>query len=185
VPAAPPEPGQPAPAAGPAQPPEWLAATARGRLGQQQRLQRAHERLQELHASNQRKWPSKRKAKDRVVVSVSDPEAVVGRDQEKVFRPLYNVQVFDDLDSPLILGYGVFAQQNDSGVLGRMLQRVRQQVGHGLALVLTDASYAGGADLAAAEQAGVTVYAPVPGDGVKNPKKIPKRDFVWPASEQV
>jgi len=43
-----------------------------------------------------------------------------------------------------------------------------------------------GADLAAAAvAAGVTVYAPVPGDGVENPKQIPKRDFVWVASEQV
>jgi CheY-like chemotaxis protein len=166
-----------------AEPPEWLAGTAGGRLQQQQRLQRAQQRLHELHASNQRKWPSKRKAKDQIVVSVLDPEAVVGRDKEKVFRPLYNVQIFDDLDSPLILGYGLFAQQNDSGLLGPMLQRTEQQVGHRLNLVLVDASYAGGADLAEAERAGVRVYAPVPGDGVKEPKQIPKREFVWQASE--
>src|SRR5262249_30656566 len=43
---------------------------------------------------------------------------------------------------------------------------------------------AGGADLAAAEREGVTVYAPVPGDGVKNPKQIPKREFAWQAAER-
>jgi hypothetical protein len=182
---APAEPVEPAGSAEPAEPPQWLAATACGRLEQQQRLQRADERLQELHASNQRKWPSKRKKASAIVVSVSDPASVVGRDKEKVFRPLYNVQIFDDLDSPLILGYGVFAQQNDSGVLGQMLERVKQQVGHALGVALADASYAGGADLAAAERAGVTVYAPVPGDGVKEPKQIPKREFVWAAAEQV
>jgi hypothetical protein len=171
--------------AAPAKPPAWLAETVRGRFEQQQRLERAQERLKELHAYNQRKWASKRKAADRIVVSVGDPEAVVGRDKEKVFRPLYNVQLFADLDSPLILGYGVFAQQNDNGILETMLARVKQQVGHGLQLVLADTSYAGGADLAAAAQAGVTVYAPVPGDSVENPKQIPKRDFVWLASEQV
>src|SRR5205807_6825980 len=31
---------------------------------------------------------------------------------------------------------------------------------------------------------GVTVYAPVPGDGVENPKQIPKREFTWQAAEQ-
>jgi hypothetical protein len=142
------------------------------------------QRLHELQARNQRKWASKRKAADQMVVSVGDGEAFVGRDKEKVFRPLYNVQLFDDLDSPLILGYGVFAQQNDNGLLGTMLTRVKQQVGHGLHVLLADSSYASGADLAAAFAAGVTVYAPVPGDGVKNPRQIPKRDFKWDASAQ-
>jgi transposase len=165
-------------------PPAWLAASAVGRRQQQRRRQRAQQRLAELRGQEQQKWPSKRKSAAALVVSWSDPEAVVGRDKEKVFRPLYNVQVFDDLDSPLILGYEVFAQQNDAGVLGAMLERVRQQVGHGLQVALVDAAYAGGADLAAAARQGVTVYAPVPGDGVEKPKQIPKRDFTWLASEQ-
>jgi hypothetical protein len=156
----------------------------RGRRQQRQRLERAQRRLHELHGRNQQKWASKRKAADAIVVSPSDPEAVVGRDKEKVFRPLYNVQVVDDLDSPLILGYAVLAQQNDSGVLGALLERVRQQVGHGLQEVLVDAAYAGGADLAAAARQGVTVYAPVPGDGVAKPKQIPKREFTWQADAQ-
>jgi hypothetical protein len=138
----------------------------------------------ELHCQNQQKWASKRKAAAAIVVSLSDPEAVVGRDKEKVYRPLYNVQVVADLDSPLVLAYEVFAQQNDAGVLGELLARVRQQVGHGLAVMLADTAYAGGADLAAAAREGVTVYAPVPGDGVEKPKQIPKREFVWQAAEQ-
>lgn len=84
--------------------PAWLAGTVRGRRQQLQRGQRAHERLQELHAANGRKWASKRKPAKDIVVRPADPEAAVGRDKEKGFRPLYNVQVFDDLDSPLILG---------------------------------------------------------------------------------
>jgi len=184
VPAVVSQPQQPVAALAPAQP-AWLAATPAGRQQQQRRLQEALARLHELHADNQRKWPSKRKAKERIFVSLSDPEATVGRDKEKVFRPLYNVQLFDDLDSPLILGYAALSQQNDSGVLGWMLTRVEQLVGHRLKEVLVDASYAGGGDLAAAQQADVTVYAPVPGDGVKNPKQIPKREFVWQAAQQV
>ena len=171
------------PAAAPARP-AWLAASAAGRQQQQRRLERARARLQELQALERKKWASKRKADEAVVVSPADPEAVVGRDKEKVYRPLYNVQVFDDLDSPLILAYDVFAQQNDTGVVGAMLAQVRQRVGHGLEVLLADGSYAGGADLAAAAREGVTVYAPVPGDGVEKPKQIPKREFTWLAAEQ-
>jgi transposase len=165
-------------------PPKWMAPSARGRQQQHQRLEQAQEHMKELQSRNEKKWTSKRRATDAIVLSLGDVEAVVGRDKEKVYRPLYNVQVVDDLDSPLILGYAVFAQQNDAGVLGSMLAQVQQQVGHGLKVMLTDAAYAGGPDLAAAERAGVTVYAPVPGDGVKEPKQIPKREFTWLATEE-
>jgi transposase len=169
--------------AGPAAP-QWLASSAQGRRQQQQRLARAQERMQELQGLNQKKWASKRRAADAIVLSLGDPEAVVARDKEKVYRPLYNVQVVDDLDSPLIVGYAVFAQQHDTGVLGQLLAHVRRQLGHGLEVLLVDTAYAGGADLAAAEREGVTVYAPVPGDGVDQPKQIPKREFTWQAAEQ-
>jgi transposase len=174
----------PAEPAEPASRPAWLAGTAAGRRQQQRRLERARRRLEELQARERHKRASKRKAAGAVVVNPSEPEAVVARDKEKVYRPLYNVQFLDDLDSPLILGYGAFAQQNDTGLLPEMLAQARQQVGHGLRVLLADGSYAGGADLAAADRAGVTVYAPVPGDGVKNPKQIPKRDFAWQAAGQ-
>jgi transposase len=164
--------------------PRWLAPSASGRRHQQRRLERAQLRMEELHGHNQRKWPSKRRASDTIVLSLGDPEAVVARDKEKVYRPLYNVQIVDDLDSPLILGYGVFAQQNDTGLLATLLAQVRRQLGHGLAVLLVDTAYAGGADLAAAAREGVAVYAPVPGDGVEQPKQIPKREFTWQAAEQ-
>lgn len=164
--------------------PAWLAAAPAGRQQQQQRLAQARRRLHELHGNNQQKWLSKQKKADAIVVSLSDPEAVVGRDKEKVFRPLYNVQVLADLDSPLILGYAVFAQQNDAGVLGAMLAQARQQLGQSLDVVLVDSAYASGADLAVAQREDVTVYAPVPSDGVAKPKQIPKREFTWSAVEQ-
>jgi transposase len=186
VPEAPPPPVPDTPrqvAAAPA-PAAWLAPSMAGRRQQLQRLQQAVLRMQELQANNQKKWASKQKAADGIFVSLSDPEAVVGRDKEKVFRPLYNVQVVDDLDSPLILAYDVFAQQSDAGLLGPMLMQAQGYLHHGLEVVLTDASYAGGRDLAVAEAKGVTLYAPVPGDGAVNPKQIPKREFRWQEQEQ-
>jgi transposase len=161
----------------------WMAKTPVGRRTQQRRMKQAQQRMEALQTRNRGKRSSKRKAADKVLVSVSDPEAAVGRDKEKVYRPLYNVQVVDDLDSPLILGYEVFAQQNDAGLLATMLARLKEGLGHPLRTLLADTAYAGGADLAAAMQAGVMVYAPTPTDGNKKEKQIPKSQFRWLVEE--
>jgi transposase len=191
VPPAAPEPSARPPAATaadtPAVPPRrpaWMATTAAGRQRQQQRLERARQRLSELHGSNQTKWPSKPKKATAIVVSPADPQAVVARDKDKVYRPLYNMPIVEDLDSPLILGYDVFAQPNDTGVLAALLARFAAQAGHALQELLSDGPYASGADLAAAQAGGGTVSAPVPGDGVETPKQIPKRELTWPVAEQ-
>src|SRR6266511_3707799 len=94
----------------------------------------------------------------RLVISASDPEAALGLDKEKVFRPLYNVQLIDDLDTPFILSYAVFAQPNDAGLVGALLLRAQELLGQRLRELLADTAYVGGADLQAAATAGVTVY---------------------------
>lgn len=162
----------------PAHLPAWIAPTLAGRQRQRQRLEKARARMEERQAYNRGKRAAKQKAAVKIVVSLSDPEAAVGRDKDKVYRPLYNVPVVDDLDSPFVLGYDVLAQQNDAGVLGTMLDRVAQALGHPLGVLLADGSYAGGADLAAAQAAGVTVYAPLPA-AEQSPRQIPKKEFVW------
>lgn len=164
--------------------PRWLAPTAEGQRRQREQLRRAQGRLEELQRRNAGKRASKRVTQQRVVVSPSDPEAALGRDKEGVYRPLYNVQVVDDLDSPFVLAYGVFAQPNDAGLLGPMTQRLKEIFGCPVAVLLADSAYAGGADLAVAVEQGVTLYAPPPADGACPEKQIPKRDFVWLASEE-
>jgi transposase len=163
--------------------PHWRAAQPAGRRRQRQRLARAQARLQELQARNRGKRASKRKAAAKVVVSLSDPEAALGRDKEGVYRPLYNVQVVDDLDSPLVLAYEVFAQPNDAGLLEPLRQRLRVALGHDLQVLLADTAYAGGADLAAAQAAGVTVLAPLPRQAPGG-KYLPKSAFTWLPSAQ-
>jgi transposase len=160
--------------------PAWLAATARGRQQQQRRLQRAQTeraRRQQRHA---RKRASKRQKRERIVVSLSDPEAALGRDKQGVYRPLDNVQVLDDLDSPFVLAYDVFARPNDAGALGPLLGRAHQALGHGLEALLADTAYAGGADRACAQAAGVTVYAPRPQEAAG--PYLAKGAFTWEAA---
>lgn len=183
-------------AAAPPAVPYWMAKRPHGRQAQRQRFVKAQGQLAKRHARNRGKRPSKQTPAAKVVVSTSDVEAALGLDKDKVFRPLYNVQVVDDLDAPFILGYGVFAQPNDAGLLGAMLRRVRALTGHDLEEVLADKAYAGGVDLKAAADAGVTVYAPLPqeagakgqakarGKGKAKAKYLPKSAFVWQAEEQ-
>jgi Transposase DDE domain len=106
---------------------------------------------------------AKRRSDDRLVICPSEPEAVLGRDQCKVFRPLDNVQRARDLESPLILGFAVLPQANDAGCLGRLLERAQQLGGHELKEAVVDSSYAGQVDLKVAQQKGAVVYAPAPG----------------------
>jgi transposase len=169
-------------AAAPAARPAWMAKRPAGRTRQQRRLAQAQQEMARRQARNGGKRPSKQTARAKLVLSAADPEAALGLDKEKVFRPLYNVQVVDDLDSPLVLGYEVFAQPNDAGLLGGLLRRTKELVGHRLQAVLVDPAYAGGADLKAAAVAGVTVYASPPQEA-KGPQ-LPKSAFTWLAGEQ-
>ena len=112
------------------------------------------------HAQNARRPRDKRQDPEKIVISTSDFEAALGRDKEKVFRPLYNLQVVQDLESPLVLGYEVFAQATDAGTLMPLRQRVHDLTGVWLERLLADAGYASALDLFDCAQAGVDLYAP-------------------------
>ncbi len=147
--------------------------------------------MDELQAENANRTSSKRRKPEKVVVSVSEPEAVPGRDKLKTFRPLYNVQLMYDLDSAFITAYELFARQNDPGTIGPMLDRSVELAGKKPRIVLGDSAYAGGPDLSLCEQAGVTVYAPVSKNdfseakGKKGKKsQLPKKEFTWLPEEQ-
>src|SRR5262249_41687809 len=91
----------------------WMAKTPGGRLRQAHRYLSARQALLKKmasHAGRQKQTAkSRRSDPSKVRVSVTDPQAALGLDKFKVFRPLYNVQLAVDLDSPLIAGYGVYA----------------------------------------------------------------------------
>ena len=167
--------------------PAWMAATASGQRQQRQRYRQAQETMDQRPQRNGHKRASKRSAAKKIRVSVGDPEAAVGRDKEKVYRPLYNVQLLADLDTPLLLAYGVFAQPNDAGLVGGLLRQAQEGSGAALTVLLGDAGYAGGPDLAAAATLGATVYAPWQQNDYhvkKTAKYYPKEAFVWSALEQ-
>jgi transposase len=173
--------------------PAWMATTPAGRQEQQQRYAKAHDILSERLRQNQQRPASKRLAVQHVRVSPGDPQAALGLDKFKVFRPLYNVQMMPDLNSPLVLAYEVFAQATDAATLPTMLQRCRAATGRqALKDLLTDAGYATALDLAACQEEGVTLYAPYQENELSAqrrqqnpPKQIPKEAFRWLEQEQV
>jgi transposase len=172
--------------------PAWMARTPAQRRRQRYRFGQARRALRKQHAANARRSGDKRQDPEKIVISTSDCEAALGRDKEKVFRPLYNVAVVQDLESPLILGYEVFAQATDAGTLMPMRQRVRELTGVWLERVLADAGYASALDLFDCAAAGLDLYAPYQENdqtaarrAQRPPRQIPKSQFVWLAEEQV
>lgn len=140
--------------------PGWLARTESGLRQQKQRYERAAEVLRDRQAANAQRRASKRKPDDKVLVSPGDPEAVLARDKLNVFRPLYNVQLLRDLDSPLIFSYDVLAQNNDNGVVEPMVERMADSVGRKPDELLVDSGYVSLRHLEFCSQAGITVYGP-------------------------
>jgi len=166
--------------------PSWLATTPAGRRQQATRYTKARAEMARRQSRNRQKRSSKRTPAEKLRISVGDPEAALGRDKEKVYRPLYNLQLLDDLDSPLILGWLVTAQPNDAGLLGQVLRQAQEGLGQGVDTVLADAGYAGGADLAAAAALGTTVYAPWQANDYsqhKASKYYAKEKFTWQAEK--
>jgi len=167
--------------------PAWMSRTVRGRKQQRRRLRRAQQVLQMRHAQNALRRKDKRKTARQIRTSLGDPQAVMGRDKLDVYRPLHNVQVMSDVKTDMVLAYDVNGSVSDSGQLVPMLDRTRDVIGRFPHVVLVDAGYANGPDLAACDLRGVTVLAPWQENSFsearakKQPKKqlLSKERFVW------
>jgi transposase len=175
--------------------PGWLAATVTGLREQKQRYGRAAEVLRERHEANAQRRSSKRQPPDKILVSPSDPEAVLARDKLQVFRPLYTPQLLRDLDSPLIFSYDVFLQNNDNGTVEPMIERMVDQVGRKPEALFVDSGYVSLRHLKFCALQGITVYGPCQENdfSTQNNKKaqqnqhtdLPKSAFRWLVEEQV
>jgi transposase len=175
--------------------PGWLAETERGLREQKQRYERAAAVLRERQAANAQRRSDKRKPAEKVLVSPTDPEAVLARDKLNVFRPLYSVQLLRDLDSPLVFSYDVFTQNNDNGVLELMVERMADHIGRKPDKVLVDSGYVSIYNLAFCSPAGIALYGPCQENdySLQNGKKpqhnqhtsLPKSDFRWLKDEQM
>src|SRR5262249_14547752 len=76
--------------------PGWMARRPATRRRQRHRFREARRALRKERARNARRPGDRRQEPDQIVISTGDPEAALGRDKEKVFRPLYTLQVVQD-----------------------------------------------------------------------------------------
>ena len=174
--------------------PAWLASTFQGLMNQKERYDRADEILQQRLEQNEGRQSSKRKPREKVLVSLTDPESALGRDKLGVFRPLFNVQLMCDLDSPLVLAYDTFATTHDAGMVGPMLQRTMDLAGCKLDKLLADSGYVSLRDLESCSAADAKLFAPWRENDYscqQGKKKagnqftqIPKTEFEWLEEEQ-
>lgn len=166
--------------------PKWVPPTIDGRFDLAQRMDQAREVLDLRIEKNVEKPSEKRKDPDKILVSLSDPEAPLGRDKLKVYRPLYTVQYVVEPSSHLILGYQCEAAVCDTGTLAPMIDRVQNIVGGRLKCMMADAAYCTILDLQDCQERGVELLAPVQSNSLSRPKKstsgvgLSNRDqFMW------
>jgi transposase len=169
--------------------PRWLARSVRGRRQQQERYQKALQRLRQQQAEHTarqgRVAKAKRRPAARLKVSATDADAVLGKDKLGVYRPLLNLQLVRATDAPLTLAWEVVARHNDRGQLKPMVQRTEKLVGHRPEQMLADGIYATLSDLQWCEEQDVEVLAPVPEEETATAgNRLPKTAFTWDAERQ-
>jgi len=154
--------------------------------------------LEDRLAANAQKPKDRRLAPDKVMVSVSEPEAPLGRDKEKVFGPLYTAQFLIEPSSLLIVAFAVFPWATDAGTLPPMLDQVERMLGRQLDTIITDAGYVSILDLKACAERVVELIAPIHENDYTKAKKsqapaataapkeppIGKDQFRWHPDEQ-
>jgi transposase len=170
--------------------PAWVPASPAGRRRLLRRYQDAQRRLADQRRPYQQKKKLSKKdqaALQRLKVSLSDPEAALGRDKQGTYRPLYNLPLVQATDAPLTLAFDVVSRCSDQGLLRPLLEQTHRQLGHPLEEVLVDDGFVNLADLQWCEQAQVQVYAPAVKEAVEAPAggKLPKGAFVYDALAQV
>ena len=145
--------------------PGWVPPTEAGRNQLAARMDRALDVLAERLKQNEARPSGKRKDPDKITVSLSDPDAPLGLDKRKTYRPLYTIQKMVDPVSHLTLSYACEARTNDAGMLAIMIDRTQAIVAGRLEIVLADGSYCTILDVADSVKRGIELIAPVSESG--------------------
>lgn len=151
--------------------PRWVPATLRGRANLLDRMHRAEDVLQQRLQENKARRSDRRKHPDKVVVSLSDPDAPLGLDKRKTYRPLYTVQKMVDPVSHLTISYTCEAAAGDAGMLAPMIDKTQQIVGGRLKKVLADGGYCSILDVKDSIDRQVELFAPVSASGTTRQNK--------------
>lgn len=168
--------------------PQWMPPSETGRQDLAARMDRAAKVLGERLAKNEARPSGKRKDPDKVVVSLSDPDAPLGLDKRKTYRPLYTIQKMADPVSHLTLSYMCEASTSDAGMLAPMIDLTLSITGGRLKTVLADGGYCTILDVADMLERGIDLIAPTSESGTTRQSKsvsgedqIPRSEFCFDA----
>lgn len=171
--------------------PKWVPQTPIGRLDLAKRIDKATEILIQRIEQNAAKPSEKRKDPSKIVVSLSDPEAPLGRDKLKVFRPLYTVQYMIEPNSNLVLSYCCEASVTDAGTLAPMIDLTQSIIGGSLRTVIADAAYCTILDLQDCLDRNIELLAPVQSNSFTDKTKSRaggrpnnRQEFIWNDEEK-
>ncbi len=128
------------------------AARQRAAEDRAERLRRALEQLPLVEA----------KKKEEARVSTTDPDARVMKMGDGGFRPAFNVQLATDTQTQIITGVDVTNSGGDQGKLAPMVEQHEERHEQRPQEMLVDGGFVKKEDIETVEQAGTTVYAPVP-----------------------
>ena len=143
--------------------PTWVPKTARGRQNRLQAYLKAQKCLEKRLAPLRQKAKLSKKEQRTLKlakISVTDPEAALGRDKMGTYRPLYNVLLVQATDAPLTLSFEVLSRNNDDGLLRPMLEWTRQSQNLPLREILVDGAFLCVLDVLWCEQQDILVYGP-------------------------
>ena len=169
--------------------PNWVPPTPSGRKQLRERMEVASEVLNQRIKANAEKPSDRRKAADKIVVSLSDPDAPLGRDKMKVYRPMYTVQWMVTTFTYFILSYLCEPSSSDAGTLAPMIDKTKAIVDDRLEEVQVDGGYTSILDLMACRQRNIELIAPVDSGSTTSSKKqsgskqIAREDFIWDAEK--
>jgi hypothetical protein len=160
-----------------------MARTARGQQ-QQARYRKAQAELDKRLAHNAKRRKEDRKPVEQMRISPGDPEATLGLDKERVYRPVYNTQLVCDLDRDFYLAYDAYSGVQDAATLLGMVGRLRYFLPWAdIHRLPGDAGYATGPNLRELEQEKISLLAPWQENdwtsAKKGNKQIPKSEFRW------
>jgi transposase len=141
------------------------AARKRAAADRARRLQQALDNLPQVEAGKAAK------DKDKARVSTTDPEARVMKMGDGGYRPAFNVQLATDTQTQIITGVDVTNSGGDQGKLAPMIEQHEQRYQTRPNEALVDGGFVKKEDIEEVEQAGTTVYAPVPVS--KDPERDP------------
>jgi transposase len=138
------------------------AARDRAARERADRIDRALGEIPAIAATKRRN--RKRRDKKQTVprASTTDPEARVMKMPDGGYRPAFNVHLATDVASRVIVGALLTNRGTDYGMITPMIDEVRRRTAVTPGVDLVDGGFVSFDDMLAAEQRGVTVYAPPP-----------------------